>query len=153
MTMLRVAATLSALAMLAGCGGGMTESEKVNKANDELGKKIAADWQAVPGVAAVRYEYRHSVSTQAIGLDAALKPETASDALVQELIEIVKRDYWQSATDLVFSAAIYRSNELPDGPTQDKSTIMFNGPIKIDMYDKAQVAELNAKYGPKPEKK
>jgi hypothetical protein len=152
-TLLRAMAGLSALLLLTGCVGGPTESGKINKANDELGKKIAADWQAVPGVAAVRYQYSHSISTMSIGLDAALKPETASDALVQELVEIVKRDYWQSATSLVFGAAIYRADELPNGPAKDKSTIMFNGPIKIDIYDQAQVDELNKKYGPRPTKK
>jgi hypothetical protein len=156
MTLLRTTAALSSLVLLlTSCGGSGNKDEgfTFDKANDELGKKIVADWQAVPGVAAVRYEYRHSISTQGIGLDAALKPETASDALVQELVEIVKRDYWQSATSLVFGAAIYRSDVLPDGPAKDKSTIMFNGPIKIDIYDQAQVDELNKKYGPRPTKK
>jgi len=153
MTLLRAVAALSALVLLAGCSRGPTESEKINKANDELGKKIAADWQAVPGVAAVKYEYEHSISSSGIGLDAALKPEAASDALVQELVEIVKRDYWQSTTSLVFSAGIYRSNQLLSHSVKDKSIIMFNGPIKIDLYDKEQVAELTAKYGPRPEKK
>lgn len=153
MTLLRAVAALSVLVLLAGCSHGPTESEKINKVNDELGKKIAADWRAVPGVAAVEYEYEHDISSSGIGLKAALKPETASDALVQELVEIVKRDYWQSTTSLVFSAAIYRSNELPDGPAKDKSTIMFNGPVKIDTYDEKQVAELNGKYGPRPTKK
>lgn len=153
MSLLRTVAALSALVLLASCGGGKKESFTFDKTNDELGKKIAADWQAVPGVAAARYEYRHAIDRQAISLDAALKPETASDALVQELVGIVERDYWQSTADVVFSAGIVRSGEIVDGPSVDPSIVMFNGPIKIDMYDKDKVAELNEKYGPRPVKK
>ncbi|MFC3892239.1 hypothetical protein ACFOWZ_12200 [Lentzea rhizosphaerae] len=153
MTLLRAAAALSALVLMAGCGGRPTESAIVDKINDELGKKIVADWRAVPGVADATYEYRKAIDRQAISVRAALKPETASDSLVQELVEIVKRDYWQSTANVVFSSSMFRSETMPETPVKDESIILFNGPIKIDMYDKAQVAELNEKYGPKPERK
>ncbi|KJK52798.1 hypothetical protein UK23_02190 [Lentzea aerocolonigenes] len=153
MTRLRAVVALYALVLLAGCQRGPTETEKLDSTNNELGKKIVADWQAVSGVAAAKYDYHRTVSTMGLGFDAALKPESASDTLVQELVEIAKRDYWQSTADIPLAAAIFRSGELPETPVKDKSIIMFDGPIKIDMYDKAQVAEMNAKYGPKPEKK
>lgn len=152
MTLLRSVAAVSALALLVSCGGGKAGSFFYQE-NDDLGKKILADWQTVPGVAAANYEYRHAIDRQAIGLHAALKPESASEALVQELVDIVKRDYWLSTTSLVFSAGIVRSETMQEGPSVDPSIIMFNGPIKIDMYDKEQVAELTEKYGPRPTKK
>jgi hypothetical protein len=154
MSLLRAVSTLSAVLLLASCGGAKKESLTFDKVVDELGKKIVADWQAVPGVAAARYEYTHGLDLgQGIGLDAALKPEVASDALVQELVEIVKRDYWQSTASAVIGAAMYRSEKIPDGPPADKSIIMYNGPIKINLDDQAQVDELTKKYGPRPEKK
>jgi hypothetical protein len=153
MILVRTAAALSALVLLASCGGGEKESLTFDKTNDELGKKIAADWQAVQGVAEATYEYRHAVDRQAISLRAALRPDAASESLVQELVEIVKRDYWQSTADVVFSSSMFRSTAIPETPVKDKSIIMFDGPIKIDMYDKDQVAELTKKYGPRPEKK
>ena len=153
MSLLRTVAALSVLVLVASCGGGEKESFTFDKTNDELGKKIAADWQAVRGVAATAYEYRHAVDRQAISLRAALDPDVASDSLVQELIEIVKRDYWQSTADVVFSSSMFRSATIPETPVKDKSIVMFDGPIKIDMYDKEQVAELTEKYGPRPTKK
>lgn len=153
MSLLRTVAALSVLVLVASCGGGEKESFTFDKTNDELGKKIAADWQAVRGVAATTYEYRHAVDRQAISLRAALDPDVASDSLVQELVEIVKRDYWQSTADVVFSSSMFRSATIPETPVKDKSIVMFDGPIKIDMYDKEQVAELTEKYGPRPAKK
>jgi hypothetical protein len=153
MTLLRAATALSVLVLLVSCGGGEKESFTFDKTNDELGKKIAADWQAVRGVAAATYEYRHAVDRQAISLRAALNPDVASDSLVQELIEIVKRDYWQSSADVVFSSSMFKSATIPETPVQDQSIVMFDGPIKIDVHDEKQVAELNEKYGPRPTKK
>lgn len=148
----RLTFVLLVLALLAGCTG--RPAVTFDQSVEDLAKKIAADWKAVAGVADVRYEYRHGLDLgQSIGLDAALKPESASEAVVQELVEIAKRDYWQSTASAAIGAAIYRSEKLPDGPAEDKSIIMFNGPIKIDVYDQAQVDELTEKYGPRPTEK
>ncbi|MFD4672259.1 hypothetical protein ACFWNN_21205 [Lentzea sp. NPDC058450] len=145
-------ATLFALALLTSCGEGK-ESFTFLKDDDDLGKKIEAEWRAVPGVAEARYEYTHSIDSSGIGLNAALKPETASEELVQELVEIAKKNYWQSTTTVALAAGIVKGEVIPPKPVTDKSIILFDGPIKIDKYDEAQVAELNQKYGPRPTKK
>ncbi|WP_285746505.1 hypothetical protein [Lentzea sp. NBRC 105346] len=142
-----------AAVLLAGLLAGCNVTDQYHQEYDDLGKKIVADWKQLPEVVDAKYDYRHGLDVgQSIGLYAAIRMGSDSPAVVEKMVEIARRDYWESTASPTMGAGIYTADKLFDGPVKDTSIIRYNGQIKVE-DDPEVAAALEKKYGPRPTKK
>jgi hypothetical protein len=132
-------------ALLAGCSLGEQYYEDV----DEVGKKIVADWKALPEVAEARHDYRHGIDQgQIMYVIAIIRADSVSEELIEKLKEVAERDYWLgTARKVSLRLVVYSSDNPPvEGGTDPDRAIRretIGLPEKIGLE----------KYGPRPTKK
>jgi hypothetical protein len=110
-----------------------------------IGKQTVTDWKQRPDVAAAQFEYTHGLDAgDHLSLQVMLKAENISDPVVDEVVEIARRNCWRgtwnscSATYLIYTTA--------DPPYADKP-----GSGKPVRQGKVELSpELEAGYGPRP---
>lgn len=132
---------LPILLLLTGCSVFESFHPEINA----IGKQIVADWKQRPDVAAAQFEYTHGLDAgDHLSLQVMLKAEAITDSVVDEVVDIARRDCWRgtwdscSATYLVYSTA--------DPPYADKPG--SGKPVRDGRVDLP--AELEASYGPRP---
>ncbi|MFS8098093.1 hypothetical protein LFM09_13205 [Lentzea alba] len=130
-----------AVLLLTGC----SVFESFNPLLNEIGKQIVADWKQRPDVAAAQFEYTHGLDAgDSLQVQVMLKAEEINDAVVDEVVEIARRDCWRgtwgscSATYVVYTTA--------DPPYADKPE--SGKPVRQGEVDLPP--ELEASYGPRP---
>lgn len=130
---------MSAL-LLAGCGF----TDQYHQEYDDLGKKVAAEFKALPGVAEVEYSYTHGIDQgQGVGVAVKLGKDADEAKMPGQLMEIAQREYWLGI-------------KPPGGPTMTVRVWAAEPPhpqISLEQVDVSDTAEMERKYGPRPEKK
>lgn len=131
--------------LLAGCSLGEQYYEDV----DEVGKKIVADWKALPEVTEARHDYRHGIDQgQIMYVVAVIRADAVSDELIEKLKEIAERDYWLGTARKVSLRLVAYSSDNPpvgDGTGPDRA-------IRRETIGLPEEVGLE-KYGPRPTEK
>jgi hypothetical protein len=127
--------------LLAGC----SVLEGFDPELNAVGRQVVADWKQRPDVAAAQFEYTHGLDAgDSLRLEVMLKAEAFTDPIVDEVVEVARRDCWRgtwkpcSASYLVYTTA---DPPYADKPESGKS--VRNGNLDLP-------PELEASYGPRP---
>ncbi|MEV6240155.1 hypothetical protein [Lentzea sp. NPDC051838] len=132
---------LPVLLLLTGC----SIFESFNPQINAIGKQIVADWKQRPDVAAAQFVYRHGLDAgDSLGLEVMLKAESITDPVVDEVVEIARKDCWLGTWDSC--SATYTVYTTADPPYADKPE--SGKPVRSGKVDLPP--ELETSYGPRP---
>ncbi|HEX8868734.1 MAG TPA: hypothetical protein VF821_23945 [Lentzea sp.] len=132
---------LPILLLLTGC----SIFESFNPQVNAIGKQIVADWEQRQDVAAAQFEYRHGLDLgDHLSLEVMLKADAISDRVVDEVVEIARKDCWLGTWDSC--NATYTVYTTADPPYADKPET--GEPVRRGNVDLPP--ELEASYGPRP---
>lgn len=95
--------------LLSGC----SVLESYDESYDNLGKKIVAEWQQLPQVAAASYDYRHGLDLgQHLSADVMLHADAISEPAIDEVVEVVRRNCGRLRDECV-PYTIYSTDDPP----------------------------------------
>lgn len=131
---------MASLLLLAGCGA----TDQYRQEYDDLGKKTAAEFAQVAGVASSDYRYTHGIDQgQNLNVQATLTADADPAELPGKLKEIAQKNYWldvPAPAGLAMSVIVFAAK-----PPHER--------ISLEQVDVSDTAEMERKYGPGPKKK
>lgn len=110
-----------------------------------IGKQTVADWKQRPDVAAAQFEYTHGLDAgDHLRLEVMLQAENLSSAVVDEVVEIARRNCWRGTWDSCSATyVVYSTDDPPYADKPESGKPVRHG--KVDLPP-----ELEASYGPRP---
>lgn len=129
------------LLLLTGCSVFESFDSEING----IGRQIVADWKDRQDVAAAQFEYTHGLDAgDSLRLEVMLKAEAITAPVVDEVVEIARRDCWRGTwKSCSASYAVYTTADPPYADKPDSGKPVREG--KIDLPP-----ELETSYGPRP---
>lgn len=155
--MRRIVALIGAFVVaLSGCSAFVAFHEEV----DDLGKQIVSDWKRLPAVADAGYQYVHGIdSGDQLHMHVTLKDVSSPGEEFAAVVEIATEDYWRSKVGRLGGGLTVSAFSTDKPPRIAKSNnrvlndedLIHESAIEFDSDDPQRLAELEAKYGPRPQ--
>ncbi|KJK52795.1 hypothetical protein UK23_02165 [Lentzea aerocolonigenes] len=119
--------------------------EAYDPAINATGKQVVAEWKQRPEVAAAQFEYRHGLDAGGhLRLEVMLKAEAITDAVLDEIVEIARKDCWLGTPyDCYATYVIYTTDDPPYADKPGTGKWVRQGEVEL-------TADMEASYGPRP---
>lgn len=132
---------LPLLVLLAGC----SVLEGFDPELNAVGKQVVAEWKQREDVAAAQFEYTHGLDAgDLLTLQVMVKAEAISDPVVDEIVEVARRECWRGTWKPCGPRfVVYSTQDPPYADKPDTGKPVREGTIDLQ-------PELETSYGPRP---
>ncbi|WP_329788740.1 hypothetical protein V1227_30185 [Lentzea sp. DG1S-22] len=134
---------LPLLAALSGCG----VLEGFDPELNAVGKQVVSDWKQRPETAAAQFEYTHGLDADdRLVLQVMLEADRISDQVVDEFVQIARRDCWRGTWKSCSARyVVYSTDDPPYGDRRDSGKPVREGDVDLP-------PDLELVFGPRPER-